>query len=571
MHAGSLPPVASEDSASAAAFRDYLRVLRSRRYIVLFAVLIITGSAIAVSVVQTPVYSASAQVLLKPANADTVFNPATGQVTDPTRAIETEVQLLEGQPIRDAVRAELGHAPPVKSSVIGQTNVIRVTVDDTDAKAAAALANSYARHYVDYRRNQVVDAMLAAGQQVQTKIADLQTQIDALGAKLNAAAPADRANLEAIVGPQRNALVQQQSTFQSRLDELSVEAALSTGDALLATPATIPKAPVSPKPLRNGALGLCVGLVFGVGMAFLFDWLDDSVKSPHDLARVIGHLPALGVIPAEAMKKDKEEGRLVTEVAPASASAEAYRSLRTSIRLLRLDRPLVVLQVTSPRAAEGKTTTVANLGVTMAQVGLRTVIVCCDLRRPRIHELFNLPSTIGFTSVLLGDIPLSEAVQPVPGHDNLFLLASGPSSANPAELLSGAGVGETFDALRARFDLVLVDCPPVLPVTDAAVLSTRVDGTLLVTLAGLTTARSVRHTLEVLNQISAPVMGVLLNGAGGESGYGAGYGYGYGYNYEPEPEPESVPVPEHAAPARTSAPPPVSVNGRRGAVPKQNR
>ncbi len=494
----------------------------------LLAVVIFTGFAVGVSLIQSPVYSASAQILLKPVDADSVFRPTSGPVTDPTRAIDTEIQLLQGQPIRDAVRAELGHAPPVEGSVVGQTNVIRVAVDGEDPRETAALANSYARHYIDYRRTQVVNGMLAAGEQVQTKISNLQIQIDALGAKLNAASPGDRPNQEAIIGPQRNALVQQQSTFQSRLDELSVEAALTTGTALLATPATIPTTPVSPKPVRTGALGLCVGLVFGMGMAFLFDWLDDSVKSSHDLARVIGRLPTLGVIPAEARSKNGDGRLVVTSASPTSAAAEAYRGLRTSIRLLRADRPLVVIEVTSPGAAEGKTTTVANLGVTMAQIGLRTVIVCCDLRRPRLHDLFDLSNTIGLTSVLLGDVKFGEALQAVPAHHNLFLLASGPTVANPAEVLAGAELGKTLDALRFTFDLVLLDCPPLLPVTDAAALSPRADGILLVTRAGLTTTRSLRRTVEALAQIEAPLLGVLLNGAGDEAGYGYGYGYGYG-------------------------------------------
>ena len=530
------------EPAAAGELREYLHILRRQAKVIAMTVAVVFGSALAVSLVQTPVYRASAQVILQETTSDSLFNPSTGQRNDPTRAVATEIQVLKSPSIREAVRAELGDAPPVGATPVGQTDVIQVAVSNTDPKAAAALANAYARHYIDQRRTGVVEGMLSAGQQVQAKIDDLQKQIDALGAQINAASPVDRPGVVSSVGPQRDALVTQQSTFKNRLDQLGVEAALSTGGAQLVTPASVPTSPVAPKPVRNGALALVVGTLFGVGLAFLFDRLDDSLKSAHDLERVAGSLPTLGIIPAVSGAKGKEEAYAVTRTEPQSTTSEAYRSLRTSIRLLRLDQPLAVIQVTSPALGEGKSTTVANLAVTMAQVGLRTAIVCCDLRRPRIHEFFGLSNAIGFTSVLLGDELLSNAMQVVPGQENLYLLASGPTPANPSELLSGARVGEMLDALRTIYDLVLVDCPPVLPVTDAAVLSTRVDGTLLVAFAGSTNGKSLRRSIEILHQVGAPLVGVVLNGAGGDAAYGYGYGYGgYGPAYAPHaPKPMEV-------------------------------
>jgi capsular exopolysaccharide synthesis family protein len=153
------------------------------------------------------------------------------------------------------------------------------------------------------------------------------------------------------------------------------------------------------------------------------------------------------------------------------------------------------------------------------------VISCADLRRPRIHEFFGLSSTIGLTSVIVGDVPLRSAVQRVPAVDGLWLLASGPLPPNPSELLSSVRAGEVLAELRAEFDMVLLDSPPLLPVTDAAVLSTHVHATLLVATAGVTTRRELARSVELLRHVEAPLVGTVLNGVSSEGGYGYTYGY----------------------------------------------
>jgi non-specific protein-tyrosine kinase len=185
--------------------------------------------------------------------------------------------------------------------------------------------------------------------------------------------------------------------------------------------------------------------------------------------------------------------------------------------------------VTSPSAAEGKTTTLANLSVALAQAGQRVVVSCCDLRRPRIHDFFGLDNAVGLTSVLLGELPISAALQPVPGVKNLWVLASGPLPPNPSELLSSSRTAEVMATLHGHADVVLVDSPPVLPVTDAVVLSSRVDAVLLIATVGVTTGKALRRALEMLNQVDAPVIGTVLNGTTGDGSYGYGYQY---YRYD---------------------------------------
>ena len=181
---------------------------------------------------------------------------------------------------------------------------------------------------------------------------------------------------------------------------------------------------------------------------------------------------------------------------PTSPAAEAYRSLRTSLQFARQAQELRTLLVTSPAAAEGKTSTLANLGAVFAQAGERVVLVSCDLRRPRLGQLYGIEEQSGLTTVLLGQQTLEQALQQVPGYDCLWLLGAGPVPPNPAELLDGPKAREIFAALRENFDLVLVDSPPVLPVTDAMVLSKYADGTLLVVAAGQTKRAELQRAAE---------------------------------------------------------------------------
>jgi non-specific protein-tyrosine kinase len=252
----------------------------------------------------------------------------------------------------------------------------------------------------------------------------------------------------------------------------------------------------------------------------------------------------------------------VTITEPSSPAAEAYRSLRTAVQFIGLDQTIRAIQVTSPNSSEGKTTTLANLAVALSRAGQRVIVASCDLRRPRIHEFLGLadkdalkplgedllgpldeefvgqPDTnhfgeLGLTSVLVGRVPLAEGIEEalrvVPGEESLALLPAGPAPPNPSELLSSKRTAELFDLLKAKCDVLLVDSPPVLPVTDALVLAKLVDATILVGTADRTTRKEIHRSVELLHQVDAPLVGTVLNGVNPEATYGYGAGYGYGY------------------------------------------
>jgi succinoglycan biosynthesis transport protein ExoP len=507
------PRVAQDEQGAELGLRDYLQIISRRKTLIVLVVLIITIPAVVLALLQTPVYAGRAEILLQPRESESLFD-VNGAATraDPNRQIQNEIRILTSQPVRAEVRAKLGSAPKVSAAPIGQTDLIRVTARNSDPARAAQLANAYATAYIDYRRKQAVDDVLAATQQIQGKIGDLQRQIDSTPA-----------------GSQRDSLVQAQSAFKQKLDQLQVDGALKRGGAQLVTPAVTPTSPVAPQPVRSGLLALVLGLVLGLGLAFLREFLDDSVKTKDDLERLAPGTPVLGLIPVVAAWRGKEQAYLVSLAEPTSPAAEAYRTLRTSIQFLSLEQPMRTLQLTSANPREGKTTTLANLGVALARSGQSVVIVCCDLRRPRIHEFFGLSNEIGFTSVLLGKVPLAGAVQEVPDQPRLAVLASGPLPPNPSELLSSKRTVEVLGSLQAEYDIVLLDAPPILPVTDALVLSGRVDATLLVAVAGATTRKEASRAVELLRQVDAPLVGAVLNGVDTEGSYGYAYQY---YRYE---------------------------------------
>lgn len=522
---------------ASATLRETLLVLRRRKAAIALVAAVGVALGLGLSLLQSPVYASSARMLLQPRTSESLFDQQNAVRVDPARAVRNEIVVLESEPVRKAVRADIGSAPKVSVSPLGATDAIQVTAEDRDPVRAARIANAYARAYIAFRRAQVVDDLQAAGQEVQAKVDEIGRQIEALDAQVAAAPDDQREQRRAALAQQRQALVSTQALFRQQLDQIQVEVPLKSGGAQLVADAKPSVAPVRPRPARDGLLGLLLGAAAGVGLAFARDHLDDSIKLKDDLAAAVGRRPVVGLVPlvTPGRRRTGRYGRdcgVVSLDEPTSPAAEAYRTLRTSVQFLGLEQPVHTLMVTSPNAGEGKSTVIANLGVVLARAGFNVTILDCDLRRPRAAELFGLSGTVGFTSVLLGDATLADAVQPVPSVDRLRVLASGPLPPNPSEILSLRRTSEIITSLGADRGFVLVDSPPVLAVTDAVVLSQKVDAVLLVCVAGVTTAKETVRAVELLEQVDAPLVGAVLNGVTEERGYG----YGYGYSYRPNKE-----------------------------------
>ena len=286
----------------------------------------------------------------------------------------------------------------------------------------------------------------------------------------------------------------------------------------------LPTDPVSPRPARNLALALVLGLLLGIGLAVLRETLDNTVKNPDDI------LDATGAATLAVIAYDPQTGKrpLIVSDSPRSVRSEAFRQLRTNLQFVQVDGPLRSLVLTSSVPKEGKSTTACNLAISMAQAGVRVCLIEGDLRRPRVADYLGIEGAVGLTDVLIGRVRLEDALQPW-GDGLLELLPSGPLPPNPSELLSSRGMGELMKALEERFDLVLVDAPPLLPVTDGAILATLTDGAVLCVHARKTRKEQLEQALSALRAVDAKVLGVVLTmvptkGPDAYQGYGSGYG-----------------------------------------------
>lgn len=285
--------------------------------------------------------------------------------------------------------------------------------------------------------------------------------------------------------------------------------------------------PISPQPLRNLGLAAVLGLLLGLGLAVARELLDTSITASEDVAAVTG-APILGNI----FSDDSAKRAPLEILQQATPWAEAFRVLRTNMQYVEVDEDQKVIVVTSSLPGEGKSTVAVNLAITLSLANERVALIECDLRRPLIAERLNLDGAVGTTSVLIGKISLAEALQSY-GDSGLRVLACGPIPPNPSELLQSHAMERLLTDLRSEFDVVILDAPPLLPVTDAALLATQADGAVVVTRHGSTTRDQLTHAVERLDSVDAKVLGVVINMAP-QRKVGSAYGYGYGYGYSAE-------------------------------------
>jgi polysaccharide biosynthesis transport protein len=401
----------------------------------------------------------------------------------------------------------------VSATEVGQTNVIAITATSQVPSRASAIANLYATAFVQYRQAVATRSLATAESQLRSQISSLGRQIGSFGG--------------ATTSPEISALLNQEAVLKEQLAQMQVSGSVDTGDVALVTPAQTPVSPSSPKPAQDALLGLAAGFVLGLGAAFLRESLDDRLTSK-EAAEQAGGAPVLAMTPTVTSWR-RQKPLVVSVTQPTSPAAESYRSLRTSLQFARQGQQLRSLVVTSPGVSEGKTATLANLGVVFAQAGERVVLVSGDLRRPRIGQFFGLDEQVGLTSVLLGQRTMEETLLPVPGFGRLTLLPAGPVPPNPAELLNSARAQEIFARLRHHYDLVLIDSPPILPVTDPVILARHADAALLLAAAGQTRRADLHRAAEKLDQVSARVLGIVLNKVTRRTERN----YGYSYSYKP--------------------------------------
>ncbi len=528
---------------------DYLRVVRRRKWIILQAVVLVPLAAVLFSMRQERMYRASAEVLLSSQNLATQLNG----IVDPT---------LYQQPDRIAqTQADLARVPEVASrtlnavglfrsptdflnhsSVAAKTNanLLTFSVTDHNPDLAIRLATSYASEFTKYRGELDTASLQRARSEVRDRIRGLER-----------------------AGDHKSALYQ---SLVEKDQELATMEALQTSNASLVKRAD-EATQVQPRPVRNGILGFTLGLVLGIGLAFLWEALDTRVRSAEEIAERLG-LPLLARLP-EPPRRLRKDDRLVMLAEPRGSDSEPFRMLRTNLDLVRLGHDVRTIMVTSAVEQEGKSTTVANLGVALARAGQRIAVVDLDLRRPFLDRFFDLRYRPGLTQVAIGQARLDDALLPIAidetseaearlqaatgnGHvtvrsdaqlpslngGGLRVLVAGPVPPNAGEFVSSEALVEILDELRERFDTVLIDAPPVLHVGDAMALSRNVDGVVVVTRMNIVRRPMLNELRRLLETCPAAKLGFVLTGAKSDDGYGYdGYYHGSYYAREHVPAP----------------------------------
>ena len=333
-----------------------------------------------------------------------------------------------------------------------------------------------------------------------------------------------------------------QRTYQQQLVNLHDQAEfIAQGRVRVIDPASVPSAPIAQSKTRPLLMALLLGLAIGILGTLLREHFDDTVKTATEFDDATDNLPMLGAVPLDRKWEAVGDTRLALVEMPESDIAESYRTIRTALQYVRIDDPVRIVQVTSPQPQDGKTTTAANLAIAMAIAGRSTLLIDLDLRKPRVHSFFGLSNERGFTTLMLDEGKRrKKSVVEIESIPRLSVLPSGPIPPNPSEVLESVHARELIRELSGEFDVIVVDSPPILGLSDALVISSMVDSTILVARAGSVTKRALRVAIHQLTKVNAPLVGAVINTVENTELGGYHYGYGayssraYGYGRVPD-------------------------------------
>jgi len=449
----------------------YWRVIRRWAWLIILCPLIAALAAGLISLQLPKVYEAQVSILVRPSQPLSIVDPGVAALTT-DQVLRTYARLMTERPLLEKVISDQGlKTDPVSLSkqirVTPQPNtaILDVAVRDTDPGRARNTANTVVNDFI-------------------TQIKDIQTAE-------GKAPTASSANL------------------------------------VVVAPAIQPEQPVFPRPLLNIGLGILAGILVGLGLAFLLDYMDQSVRSDDILRERVGLVP-LGHISFVPAKRDRR-GELLT-LGGDSPVVEAYKALRTNLLFSSVDKEVKTIVITSAGPDEGKSRTAANLAIVLAQAGHPTLLVDADFRRPSQHRVFGRVRNVGLSNLIVQDQPEAALFVADEQVKDLVVLASGPTPPNPSELLGSAQMNGLLARFRKHFDYVVIDTPPVNAVTDASVLAANTDAAILVVDTNKATYTAVQHAKQALDRVGAKVLGSVMNkmkAAGGRYYYSE-YGYGYG-------------------------------------------
>jgi len=512
--------------------RQYFQILLKWAWLIALGTVIAGGTAFVVSKLMVPTYQASTTLLVSEATQPSVTDYTSIMTSE--RLAKTYGEWLKKRPVLNEVIGNLGLgvdaedlAGEVDVQLVRDTQFIVLSVTDTDPEQATRIANEIPQVFIAQNEAIQMDRFAASKESLLAQMA--QIEADAQRTE-EAIASLERARGDNVVqlASLENNLAQYRDSYGALLasyEQIRVTEASRLSNIIIVEPAEAPGSAVSPRTLLNTLLAAVVGLMLAVGVVFLVEYLDDTLKTDEDVQRELA-LPTLANIGRITPVREPGD-HLITLNHQRSPISEAYRVLRSNIRFAKIDNPSSSLLVTSPGPEEGKTTTAANLAVVLAQAGQKVILVDSDLRRPTLHEFFGLDNHVGLTDLLVDGEGLWQEVLRTTDQEGLRVLTSGGLPPNPSELLGSDSMRETLRELEKTADVVILDSSPLLAVTDGSILGSLVGGAILVLQAGKTRNEAARRAKDALDNSGVKLLGVVVNRISRHRG---AYGY-YHYDY----------------------------------------
>ena len=493
---------------------DYLSVIRRRKVLIAVSTLIGLGLALFYSVVvATPKYSSEADVQVRPVSTEVIPSNLDRLVN-----MGTERELARSDDVAQLTKNRLDKLGWTESlgkiknrlgvSVLGSTQILSIGCSADNRLRAQQCAQAFAESYLEFKKTDATATRDATRANVQTALAPIQEKITDAQNRLAAVPPGtpQQNQAEAVL----KALEDEATPYRSQLAELN---AIDTNNpGTIVSPANRPTAASSPKPKTNGLMGAFFGFFLGLLVAFGRDRVDGRLRGRTDLEEHL-RAPVLATVPRTRRTGSRVTPTLVTMQHPHSPASEAYRALRTRMMVMAERQGMKTIMVASPTNEDGKAAIAANLAVALSQIGKRVVLMSADLRKSNVHQYFGLDNERGLSNVLAGEMPPWEAVQEPAGLERLWVFGSGPTPAQPGELLQSDLMRELLAERRKVADFVIIEAPAALDASDCLALAPLVDGIIVVADARQTARDDVSLVREQFEQVGGIVLGAVLSNA----------------------------------------------------------
>ncbi|MGQ9757961.1 MAG: polysaccharide biosynthesis tyrosine autokinase, partial [Actinomycetota bacterium] len=531
--------------------KDYIGVMINRRWIVLGTLGIIVAATLIFTFLQSPVYESRVQILseVSSASESVLGSFFTSALFDPDRYVQTQTEIIKTDIMAQAVESHLqllyeqrarereaGEevfiperipnarelASMIKVLPVQRTSIFNILVRSNDPVLSQDIAQAYAEEYIASRQLAAIRQISEARKEVWNRIQEVEDQIREVTEQ---ARQYKAGELPAELQAEAQRGVNLWAALYEKYMTLRIAESLEQRGLEVIQPAQT-GIRTSPRPMRNGILAFFLGLILGVGLAFLVDYLDDTLRTREDFEQHYG-IPIIGEIP-EILPEDLPPHHIIYRERPHHPAAEGFRTLRTNLDFLDLHGERRVILVTSAGPVEGKSTVIVNLGTALAEMGRKVILLEADLRKPVLNAYFDAPADKGLSGVLAGSLPLEEALHETATR-GLFILPSGIKPPNPGELSASQSMQDVISRLRSQADYVLIDSPPVLAASDSIALAAICDGVIMVARYGKSNRNNARHAVELLRKVNARLLGLVIN----EIAPATRYGYYHYYYYQP--------------------------------------